>query len=255
MKQPLLIDFDGVLQIDNKIIEDTKILFDYLKESGRKACILSNSSLYGEEELKEMFNKAKIKIEIPILTTVDTSVNYLQNNYKNAAVYVSENILKYFNDFLEYQNPEAVLIGDIGEKWNYTLMQTIFEFINNGAKLIAMHKNNFWQKPGRGIVLDSGTFVHALEFATNKKAKLIGKPSRIYFESALKKIGCSANEKFIMLGDDLISDMEGAKNLNAETILIYTGKTKPPLSSSEKKDIDYEVKKIKEVVEILKNKG
>ena len=46
-------------------------------------------------------------------------------------------------DYLEYEKPEAVLVGDIGDAWNYKLMQTIFEYIRNGAELIAAHKNKY----------------------------------------------------------------------------------------------------------------
>ena len=30
--------------------------------------------------------------------------------------------------------------------WNYEILQTIFDYIRNGAELIAAHKNKYWEK-------------------------------------------------------------------------------------------------------------
>ena len=43
----------------------------------------------------------------------------------------------------------------------------------------------------------------------------------------------------------------GAKNLGATTILIYTGKTKPPLNTKYKSVVDYEANNLSEVIKII----
>ena len=210
--------------------------------------------MFTPEQIQKFFNSNKIEIKIPIITAIDAAYNYLKGKYKKVAVYVSHNVVGEFSEFLEYENPEAVLIGDIGENWNYKLMQTIFEYVRNGADLIAVHKNKFWNVPNKGIQLDAGTFIHGIEFATNKTAKLIGKPSEIYFQSALKKIGFDINSKFIMLGDDLETDIMGSKLINAGTILILTGKTKLPIPNKFLHLIDQTANDLNEVIKIIENR-
>lgn len=253
MQKPILIDLDGVLRLGNALAEDTKLFLDYLDSSHRKACILSNSSLFSSENIYSFFEENSIKTNIPIITAIDAASDYVKNKYSKVAVYVSDNVLNKFVDILDFENPEAVLIGDIGNLWNYKLVQNIFEYVQNGAELIAIHKNKFWNKPNAGIQLDSGPFIHAIEFASSSTAKLIGKPSSLYFQSALQKINCEINDSFIMLGDDLDSDITGAKILGAETILIYTGKTKAPFPTSYKDKINYEANNLLDVIKILKN--
>lgn len=251
MKKPLLIDLDGVLRIGNAVAPNTVEFLKFLESGKISACILSNSSLYTSKQIEIFFDSNGIELKIPIITAIDSAYNYVKGKYKKAAVYVAENVINQFSEFLEYEKPEVVLIGDIGENWNYKLMQTIFEYVRNGAELVAVHKNKFWNVPDKGNMLDAGTFIHGIEFATSKNAVLIGKPSRIYFESALNKIGYNANSQFIMLGDDLDTDINGAKILNAETILILTGKSKLPIANDYKKQIDHIANNLNDVINIL----
>jgi HAD superfamily hydrolase (TIGR01450 family) len=252
MQKPLLIDLDGVLRIGLKPAEDIIPFLGFLNENLIPTCILSNSSLYSSRHIYNFFESHSINIKLPIITAIDAAYNYINGKYNKVAVYTSENVIEKFSEFLEYENPEAVLIGDIGDVWNYRLMQTIFEYVQNGAELIAVHKNKFWNKPDVGIQLDAGSFIHAIEYASSSTATLIGKPSPLFFKLALQKIECDIKESFIMLGDDLDTDISGAKELGADTILIYTGKTKPPILDSYSDKIDHEAKNLLEVLEIIK---
>jgi len=251
MKNPLLIDLDGVLRIGNSPAKYISEFLSFIKANNINACVLSNSSLYSSKTIYDFFSNHSIKIDIPILTTVDFAVKYVEERFNSIAVYASDEVKNLLNIKIEYEKPEAVLIGDIGQAWNYDILQQIFEYLMNGAKLIAMHKNRFWYKPETGIQLDAGPFVHSLEYAASVKATLLGKPSELYFNSALKLLGEKKNTEFIMLGDDLESDIKGAKALNAKTILIYTGKTKFPYDKKYENIVDYEAKNLLDVNDIL----
>ncbi len=252
MQKPLLIDLDGVLRIGNKPAEDIIPFLEFIDSESIPSCILSNSSLYSSKQIYSFFQSHSIEINIPIITAIDAAYDYIKNKYKKVAVFTSENVFEMFIDFIDYEHPEAVLIGDIGDKWNYKLIQSIFEYVQNGAELIAVHKNKFWDNPDLGIQLDAGPFIHAIEYATSSKATLIGKPSHIYFNSALEKINVNMDQKFIMLGDDLESDMVGAKKIGAETILILTGKTSLPILLENQIYVDHKVKNLLGVIELLK---
>lgn len=251
MQKPFLIDLDGVLRIGNQPAEDVQFFIDFLIQNKISSCILSNSSLYTSDNIIKFFQENSINIEIPIITAIDAACDFVKNKYSSVAAYTSENVIHLFADILNFEKPEAVVIGDIGDLWNYKLMQTIFDYVKNGSDLIAIHKNKFWNKPEIGIALDSGPFIHAIEYATNTNALIIGKPSKLYFQAALNKINSDINKPFIMLGDDLESDMAGAKNNGAETILILTGKTEKTYPKNYADKVDFEANNLKEVISIL----
>lgn len=251
MEKPLLIDLDGVLRIGNNPAPYLKEFLDFIDSSKFKACILSNSTINSSKQIYDFFVSHSIDLKIPIITAIDAAHDYVKRKYKRVAAYTSDSVIDIFLDVLDFDNPEAVLIGDIGNKWNYQLMQTVFEYVRSGAELIAAHKNKFWNKQNVGIQLDAGPFIHAIEYATSSNSTLIGKPSPLYFGSALRKINFETTSKFIMLGDDLYSDMKGAKYLEAETILIFTGKTNPPVPAKYSRFIDHHVESLQEVVDLL----
>jgi HAD superfamily hydrolase (TIGR01458 family) len=249
---PLLIDLDGVLRIGSKPAEYLNDFFDHLVITGRKACIISNTTLLNAEEIKKFFDKEKISLLFPLMTASDATYLYSKSRYKKVAVYSSDLVKNMFVEMLDYENPEAVIVGDMGKNWTYEILNDIFRKVKDGAGFIAMQKNKFWKTPEDGLLLDAGAFVKAIEYSTNKEATLIGKPSPIYFQTGLEKLDVDKESEFIMLGDDLETDIKGANDIGAKSILIYTGKTSKPVSPGSEYKPDFEADNLLDVIEILK---
>jgi ribonucleotide monophosphatase NagD (HAD superfamily) len=72
-------------------------------------------------------------------------------------------------------------------------------------------------------MLSAGPFVAALEFATGKTATVMGKPSRAFFEMALRDMDLRPEET-AMIGDDIITDIAGARKAGMKAVLVKTGK-------------------------------
>jgi len=119
--------------------------------------------------------------------------------------------------------PEAVLLGDLGERWSYALLQEAFEYLMGGARLIALSRDRYWLKNG-GLRLDAGPFVVGLEFAVGTTAIVAGKPSPAFYQAALASIGVEQPGSAAMVGDDLWSDVEGAQHAGLQGWLVRTGK-------------------------------
>ena len=66
-----------------------------------------------------------------------------------------------------------------------------------------------------------------------------------------ESLGFDLSQKFLMLGDDMETDIQAAKNLGADSILIYTGKTQPPLPSDSVIKPDHEAMNLLEVIDLL----
>ena len=71
---------------------------------------------------------------------------------------------------------DAVIVGDLGEAWDYAALNAAFRLVMDGADLIALQKNRFWLRAD-GLSLDVGPFVAALEYATGPEATVVGKPA------------------------------------------------------------------------------
>jgi HAD superfamily hydrolase (TIGR01458 family) len=249
--KPLLIDLDGVLKLGNSSAPDVKDLFEFINENKIPSCILSNSTLRTGELVKEFFNEHRITLSIPAITAFDATLSFVKNNYKKVQVYCREYLIHNFNGMIDSQNPEAIVIGDIEDKWNYHIVNDIFKKVFTGADLVAMHKNKYWNPRGE-LLIDAGAFINGIEYASGKEAIVIGKPSHHYFNAALEKIGAKSEESFFMIGDDIENDIKAAQDIGGKGILIYTGKTKFPLESNIKIKPDFEANSLKEVIRILR---
>lgn len=84
--------------------------------------------------------------------------------------------------------------------FNYTLCCFGRLLIDNeDCKLIAVHKARYYKRTD-GLSLGPGPFVEALEYASSKKAVVVGKPQLEFFQSVLQEFSCSAEET-VMIGD------------------------------------------------------
>jgi HAD superfamily hydrolase (TIGR01458 family) len=134
-------------------------------------------------------------------------------------------------DFAEFRvndvNPDYIVIGDIGEQWNYPLLNSVFQMLMSGAEMLALHKGRYWQMPD-GLKMDIGAFIAGLEYVSGKTATVVGKPSKEFFHYALADMGVDPSET-AMVGDDLISDVGGAQSAGLKGVLVRTGKYREEL--------------------------
>jgi len=248
---PILIDMDGVLRIGSKPAKYLNEFVEFLRRENLPFCIVSNSTLTDKKLMKNFFEENSIELSFPIMTAVDATYSYVKERFSSIALYCSDAVKPVFSNLKFSDEPEVVVVGDLEDAWNFKVLNDIFNKILKGAKLVAMQKNKFWKHPEKGFLLDAGAFITAIEYAACVKATVIGKPSPLYFKQALQLLNKSS-EKFIMIGDDLITDIYPVKPLGGQGILVMTGKTSPDmLSLDDKKNIPV-ANNLLEVINIIK---
>ncbi|MCL5935291.1 MAG: HAD-IA family hydrolase, partial [Firmicutes bacterium] len=115
-----------------------------------------------------------------------------------------------------------VVIGDFRDKVSYAEIDRVFRMIHNGSKILCTNKGKaFYREDGAHI--DTGGFVTMFEYATGKKGELLGKPSAGFFRLALDSLGVTENEAAVV-GDDISTDVAGAKSIGSWSVLVKTGK-------------------------------
>lgn len=117
---------------------------------------------------------------------------------------------------------DVVVVGDAGDHFTYETMNQAFRLIQAGVPLLALEKDRSWMDTG-GLSLSAGPFVAALEYATGSTAELVGKPSPVFFQTALDSMGLAAGE-CAMIGDDAYTDVLGAMKTGMAGFLVETGK-------------------------------
>ena len=122
---------------------------------------------------------------------------------------------------------QYVIIGDLGEDWDYRTLNRAFRLLYNGpdSKLIALGMTRYWQTE-EGLALDVAPFVVALEHAAGRQALVFGKPAAAFFHAAAAELRL-APEAIVMMGDDIRTDIGGAQSAGMSAALVQTGKFSP----------------------------
>ena len=219
-----LIDLDGVIYQDDQLIPGAKEFVTLLDKNNIPFRFITNSSLKTEDEISGKLNKMGLDVKSEYIFSALTSAkHYVKNKkYKNGKALLPEKSAKYFR-YNPDKKIDCVLDGDLGEAFQFDILNSSFKLLMSGADLLAVHKNRFW-KVDNELRLDAGGFVKLLEYASGKKAEIIGKPSAIFFNQVINDIKIKP-KNLAMIGDDMETDILGAAKQNISTILVKTGKT------------------------------
>lgn len=120
------------------------------------------------------------------------------------------------------------MIGDSPEEATYDNLNRAFRLVLGGAVLVGMHRNAWWLTPD-GPTLDSGAFVAGLEFASGRKATVVGKPSPGFFAQGVRdlrdEVGRDlARDEIAMVGDDIRTDIRAAQRAGLRGVFVMSGK-------------------------------
>ena len=221
----LLFDLDGVLYVGSAPVAGAIEAVSKLRDSGLACRFITNTSTLSLQSLHKKINALGFNIpQAEIISAPQAALNFLntQNN-PICRFLLADDVKKDFAAFKQSDTEaEYIVVGDIGNAWTYPMLNEVFACLMRGAKLIAMHKNRFWQTE-HGLQMDIGAFIHGLEYASNCQAMMIGKPSADFFNIALADIQLSASQ-VLMIGDDIDSDVGGAQQVGIKSVLVCTGK-------------------------------
>jgi len=219
----ILLDLDGVLYIGDKALPDAPWTVHHLHDSGFTLAGITNTTTQTRHRIAEKLLAMDIPLpEEQIHTPAVLTIARIGN--KSVRLFVRDALREEFSVIRQDEKqPDFVVMGDIGgEGYPPDILREIFLHIMHGAQLLALHKNRFWQKSD-GLHLDLGTFVTAIEYATGKKAEILGKPSVDFFHGICRSIGADPPQT-LMVGDDVESDIGGAQHAGLKTALVQTGK-------------------------------
>jgi HAD superfamily hydrolase (TIGR01458 family) len=221
----ILFDLDGVLYVGQNAIEGAVEAVEKIRMRGIPCRFVTNTSTLSLSSLQQKINAMGFSISTDvILSAPQATLLYLKNQQEPVCrLLLADDVKKDFNDFAQSDTKaNYIVVGDIGNAWSYPLLNEIFNCLMQGAKLIAIHKNRFWQTE-QGLQMDIGGFIEGLEYASASKAMIIGKPSANFFKIALDDMGLKPEEVAI-IGDDIDVDVGGGQQAGLMGILVKTGK-------------------------------
>ena len=223
-----LIDMDGTLYFKGEPCPGAIETVNYLRQERYQLRFLTNTTAKTPKMLHEQMQALGFDIyENEIFNATYACLLYLRSQSEASCHFMVDDAVKAFFKEIPIDNnaPDFVVVGDYGPKFDFHTLNHAFRLLMDSTELIALQKSPYWFSP-EGIFLDCGAFVTLLETASGKTAKIMGKPSKTFFEIALESLQLSPSEA-IVVGDDITSDIVGAQATNMRSILVKTGKFTP----------------------------
>jgi HAD superfamily hydrolase (TIGR01458 family) len=225
----ILLDIDGVLHVSGEAVPGGADAVRELREDGHRLRFVTNNTTRARKRLADDLRRLGIDLEDDELATTPVAAAGVLAGQRVLAL-TMEAVREDLADRVELveRDADVVLLGgadesdETGRVFSYENLNRAFAELRAGARLVCLHRSRWWQT-SRGPMLDAGAFVAGLEYAAGVSAEVIGKPNPTYFAAALDALGTTADEA-VMVGDDVETDIGGAKAMGMRGILVRTGK-------------------------------
>ena len=248
----ILLDLDGVLCIGETPIPGAAEVIQLMKEKEIPFRIATNYTTLSRTSLFTKLNLMGINVDkYHIISAAYAGVLKLRSmGSPSCEIFLKEDTKSDYDEFhIDPISPEVIVIGDLDDRWTFNIINNIFNKVLNGSKIIALHKGRYFQV-SEGLQIDSGAFIKAIEYATSTTSEVVGKPEKAFFELALKDMNL-APEESMMIGDDIINDVEGAQLAGVKGVLVKTGKYRKDLVEKSNIEPDLIISSIDEIIKYL----
>lgn len=238
----LLLDIDGVIKNKGILVPGTGDLLRNLTEKGINIKFVTNCSLH---KLNKLDEKISPGLKFEILDPIDVLVNMIDIHpelYQCSAMVIGTKEIRHrlSEAGIKLTTPNKVDAVFIFEKLNYDQDELVYasRLVLNGARLYCAGLDRFFWYKG-DVYPGVGAIVKQISYMTQSDAIVLGKPSKLIFELALGQNFDLKSTLFV--GDDLQTDILGAKQCGILTAYLATTSS-PNINNSnlaDKVDIDF----------------
>ena len=183
----LLLDLEGVLYQGEKAIPGVVDAIEVLAASGLAIHYLTNTTTRPRQAIADWLVGMGFDLTAEHIFTPGIAAGRLlrERQLRRIHLAAAPELVEDLPDVeLVDDHADAIVLGDLDRGFTCDRMNALFQSMRRGALLVALHKNRYCRR-GEHIGLDLGPFVAALEYATDTRAEIVGKPNRLFFDLAL----------------------------------------------------------------------
>ncbi len=224
-----LFDLDGVFYRgkESRIKIGGTEAVEAIREAGKRLYVLTNNSTDTVETVHERLLEFDIPVKREeVLTSSLLTAEYLRERRGKVSYFLvgekglDAEMKRFGHRRTRGEKADFVVVG-LDRKITYDKLDRAVRIVRNGAGIVATHSSRLYMyKTGPAIA--TGPLVKAIEYASQRRATVVGKPSPLMFSIALKRAGCDRTEA-VMIGDQVDTDIEGATRAGIDSVLVTSG--------------------------------
>jgi HAD superfamily hydrolase (TIGR01450 family) len=225
-KHIVFMDLDGTIYLGDNLIEGAYRFLDYLKAKDIHHYFLSNNSSRSKADYVKKLSRLGIRTDVDhILLSTDGVIEFLKGQrIKDVYVVGTQSMKDMFMEAgiqVASPDPKYVVLG-YDTELTYEKLCTSALYLQAEVPLIATHPDLVCPTP-QGPVPDVGAMLALYKKATGiKPVKIFGKPNPEMITHVFKKHNVGP-EDVVMIGDRIYTDMELAKRVPCDFILVLSG--------------------------------
>lgn len=247
-----LIDLDGTMYRGKEPIPAAPRFIERLQNSHTPFLFVTNNTTKTQAEvatdLRENFG-ITVSTETVYTGSLATAAYLKGLNAGNKVFAIGETGLKSAladaGFVAEKDQPDFVVVA-LDRKATYADFEAATLAIHKGARFIATNKDTNMPTE-KGMVPGAGSLAALVIAATRVQPTFIGKPEAIIMEEAVATIGLDKKD-VLMVGDNYETDILAGIHNGIDTLLVYTGFTKPEDLSTDMAQPTYQVQSLDEWV-------
>jgi 4-nitrophenyl phosphatase len=125
--------------------------------------------------------------------------------------------------------PDTVVVG-VDFRLSYRRLSIAADAARDGALFVATNRDPIYPAADDQLFAGAGSIVAAVAVASGRQPDFaVGKPEPGLFRAAAE-VGGARVEDAVIIGDNVFSDIAGARNVGARSILMLTGVTTPEMA-------------------------
>ncbi len=255
-----LIDMDGTTYLGHRLLLGAKGFFRLLDRRRIPYLFFTNNSskdrfLYRDKLVGMGLNVTPDQI----ITSGEATALYLSTRTLHRRLYVlgTPSLECEFRDagfVLAEEDVDAVVLG-FDTTLTYAKLERACRLLRAGAAFLATHPDKVCPTE-RGPVPDCGSMAALVTTATGIRPIVVGKPSRLMVDMALRKLGATYRPRDVaIVGDRLYTDIRMGRRAGLTAILVLSGETRREQLEKTRDMPDHVFASIRELATALRMEG
>jgi HAD superfamily hydrolase (TIGR01450 family) len=225
----VLLDLDGTIYHEEHALPGAVELIEKLRGMGKAFACLTNSTMSPEGISARLRRMGVNLAPEDIYSAAAASADYVLKHFAAQRVFnlASEGMHDLLHGKVRWveeakEGCDVVVVGTPNSHYaGPERSRTAMIMLRGGAKMVALCADRVYPSP-RGLEFGVGAAAAMLEYASEVKPVYCGKPEALFFRVLCGRMGVRP-ERCLLIGDNLESDVAGAKSVGMQTVLVLTG--------------------------------
>ena len=227
----VILDLDGCVWVGDEATAGAAAAIAALRQAGKRVAFVTNNTYYADEDYVRKLWALGVQASVADVVTVGAAVEQLLGATRpgrSAVVIGSEAMrahvsaagLTLLNGTGEASRADLVLVAGT-DLFAYADLRDCVQALDHGADFLATGRDRTYPMPG-GAWPGTGALVAAVEYASERTARIVGKPEPQLLLTAVDRLGPG---RTLAVGDRLDSDLGAATAAGLDAAIVLSGGT------------------------------